>query len=181
MNTRNTSQIKFPIAPPELRLKRSTEKSLASLNELQASLVEGQRQLEANHHAIREREEWLLTEEARLQDWQNQLEQTGQVSGSSGKATDNPATLEAGWTKLHRSRELLEEEQRQLCADRLAMNEACLTLRQREADLVAREARVAEGEQRIREFEEATARKSTGVLGLTRTPFSFAKSVFTKS
>jgi chromosome segregation ATPase len=177
----NTSPISFPARPPELRLKRHTEVTMVKLNALQASLSESQRQLEADHEAMGEREAKIQAEEARLRQWQSQLEQGGAVATPPSSRAGSDSSIEAAWTKVYRTREILEEEQRHLNADRAALHAAALQLRDREAGLTAREARVSAAEQRIREIEESSAKKPSGLAGFTRSPFSFAKSAFTKS
>ena len=142
------------------------------------------RKLEAgnNQAAVREREEKLQAAEARLQQWQSQLEQGENVVAATPDASaGNDASVSAAWTKFYRSREILEEEQRQLSADRLALHEAALQLRQREVDLTEREARVSEAELQIKEIQKTLGKKASGLVGFTKAPFSFAKSVFTKT
>ena len=63
----------------------------------------------------------------------------------------------------------------------MALHEAALQLRQREVDLTEREARVSEAELQIKEIQKTLGKKASGLVGFTKAPFSFAKSVFTKT
>ena len=86
-----------------------------------------------------------------------------------------------GWNKLHRSRELLEVEQRQLSDDQHVLLQARDGLRQKEIALAAREQAVALAEAQLKLAEPQLTKPSRGLFGLTRVPFKLPNSVFNKS
>jgi len=182
----NPTHIVFPAAPPELRLKRSPATDPATLRELETALMEGQKNLQADNEALRQREENLQAYEQRLRNLQNQVQ--GAASGghvATGTANSHPAgsesALSTDWSKLHRARELLEVEQRQLSEDQHVLLQAREVLRKREVNLIAREGAVALAEAQLRVAAPEPTKPSRGLFGMTRAPFKLPKSVFTKS
>lgn len=163
----STPHITFPTPPPTLRLKRTAERRATQLCELQAALQQREQELQAYEQRLRAMHEELT-----------------QGAAAVRPMSGDDAHLAAAWSKLHRARELLEEEQRQLCSDRVALHSAREALSQREQQLIAREAAVAEAEQRLQAAApapKAKKNKADAVLGLTRAPFALARSVLRKS
>lgn len=177
----NASDIVFPSRPVELRLRRPAGQA--------STLAAEQLRLQQDLAALQEREENLRRYEEHLRAWQAQIEQgrTPPVAVSApaplrpGSLTPFPhdETLKEAWAKLHRARELLEVEQRHLRDDRLLQLEEQQALAKREAALAAREAKLEQREQQLAAREVRVT--PAGLLGLTRGPFHFARSVLPKS
>ncbi|MCF7688259.1 MAG: hypothetical protein K9M98_02170 [Cephaloticoccus sp.] len=182
----NPTHIVFPAARPELRLKRSPATDPAKLRELETALMEGQKVLQADNEALRQREENLQAYEQRLRSLQNQVQGNKpdahiSTTSTNRQSAGNESALTADWSKLHRARELLEVEQRQLSEDQHVLLQARDVLRQREANLIAREEAVALAEARLQVAAPEPTKPARGLFGLTRAPFKLPKSVFTKS
>lgn len=185
-STMNPTHIVFPAARPELRLKRSPATDPAKLRELETALMEGQKVLQADNEALRQREENLQAYEQRLRSLQNQVQGNKpdahiSTTSTNRQSAGNESALTADWSKLHRARELLEVEQRQLSEDQHVLLQARDVLRQREANLIAREEAVALAEARLQVAAPEPTKPARGLFGLTRAPFKLPKSVFTKS
>lgn len=188
----NTS-ITFPPSEPTLKLPRpSAEKWVATL-------AEERRRWQEDLEALREREQNLRDYEARLRGLQAEIDAgrgapAGAAAGARGTtlftrpsstAPFDDAGLQAAWDKLHRAREILEAEERNMRDDRIALRELETQLKRREKELAAREASLAEREALI---VAATPPPASGkdepaesaVTKFTRGPFSVARSVFGK-
>ncbi len=180
--------IAFPATQPDLRLAGAERDDSVSL------AVERQT-LEQDHEALRDREANLQDYEVRLRLWQAQIESglqqppaghyvapisLGRVPSVSPFEGD--ASLQAGWEKLHRARELLEAEQAHVRDDRLNLKETAIVLKRHEAALAAREANVARREVLLAnppaQPEEIVVKVPSALSRLTGVPFAIAKSVF---
>jgi len=185
------SIITFPPPAPDLTLFRpSTEKWAASLAEERLRFQEDQ-------DALRAREENLREYEMRLRLLQAEIE-AGRAPGTNPATRSTPSifqrpssrapfadesSLAAAWEKLHRAREILEAEQRNLRDDRISIRELELMVKQRAEEVVAREERLAEREALLSAatpvpvpLREEPAPST--VTRLTRAPFEMARSVF---
>ena len=190
--------ITFPTPEPALKLTRpSTEKWAATLAEERLRLQEDQ-------ESLREREENLREYESRLRLLQADIEanrtaSTGHTASpvpatarstppifqrptSRAPFTDDPA-LQTAWEKLHRAREILEAEHKNMRDDRISMREHELMMKRREEELAEREARVAEREALIVAATAPVGITNVGgtasaVSRITRAPFDMARSVF---
>ena len=186
------SIITFPPPGPDLRLARpSTEKWAATLAEERLRFQEDQ-------EALRVREENLRDYEARLRLLQSEIE-AGRSSTTAAPVpsmrstpsifhrpsrspfNDEPA-LASAWEKLHRAREILEAEQKNLRDDRISIHELEAMVKQRAEEVIEREARLAEREAKVATTivaappsEEETVSRVTRI---TRAPFDMARSVF---
>src|SRR3954462_7035343 len=187
--------ITFPPPEPTLKLVRPTAEKWA------ATLAEERRRLHEDHEALREREQNLRDYEARLRSLQAEIDAarpavahvpvasiarstSGNFLRPSSKApfNEDPA-LQAAWEKLHRARELLEAEQKNLRDDRIALHELDRTLKDRELSVAAREAKIAEREALIAAATPETSpveeqSERSAMSKLTRGPFNMARSVF---
>jgi DNA repair exonuclease SbcCD ATPase subunit len=198
------STITFPPAPPALKLTRAHGSNPPSEERWAATLNEERRRLHEDQEALRLREANLREYEARLRALQAEIEAGGAVvltAPARGTATpflrpsskvpfENEAALQAAWEKLHRSRELLEAEQKNLRDERIVFHEQEKALRAREEALAAREARVAEFEKLIAAAAPTAETAapaapvasehtmSAAVTRLTLAPFAMARSVF---
>jgi pyruvate/2-oxoglutarate dehydrogenase complex dihydrolipoamide acyltransferase (E2) component len=159
--------IKFPIAATEAKPARPPSEKWA------ATLTEERRRLEEDHEALREREGNLREYEARLRILQAEIEAGRTVppmpkpapeAKSPAPAASSPGTtpqfqrpssrapfgedpaLQAAWEKLHRAREILEAEQKNLRDDRISLQDLETMLKQRMEELTEREAIVAQRE-----------------------------------
>lgn len=154
--------IKFPTTEVLKPARVSSEKWAATL-------AEERRRLQEDQDSLRERETNLREYEARLRMLQAEIEAgrtvppmpmtkstpanpaghtpTPQFQRPSSRAPfgEDPA-LQAAWEKLHRARELLEAEQKNLRDDRNALRELEATLKQRTEEIAEREAVVAQRE-----------------------------------
>ncbi len=188
------STITFPPAEPTLKLPRPSAEKWA------ATLAEERRRLQEDQDALREREQNLRDYEARLRSLQAEIE-AGRTAVTDPAATETrPATagftrpssrapfqddsaLQAAWEKLHRAREIMEAEQRNLRDDRLATRELEQQVKQREEAVAAREQAVAEREALII-AATPPPQPMGGEHGMsaatlfTRGPFNMARSVF---
>ena len=175
--TMNPVHIVTPHSPPELRLHRSAPVPEPSVEEKQALLLEDQCRLQEDLTALREREENLRAYEARLRGLQQQGEHGAApwpaAAGRSPSQTPfhDDTNLSTAWSKLHRARELLEVEQRNLRDDRLALTEERNYLAKREEELALREARVVASEKMLQVKVQADIKPPTRIFGLTRSSF----------
>lgn len=185
----NTSII-FPAVVPEptLKLPRSSEKWAATL-------AEERRRLHEDQEALREREQNLRDYESRLRALQAEIEagRAPQPSlpvrsnapflrpSSQTPFVDDPV-LKSAWEKLHRAREILEAEQKNLRDDRIALQELEKQLKRRDEALTAREAKLAAREALVVAAAPAQPieddAKPSAVSKITRAPFDMARSVF---
>lgn len=188
--------VTFPSPEPELKIARPSAEKWA------ATLAEERLRLHEDQEALREREENLREYEARLRQLQSEIEsgrgatnQAGVISSptrstpplfqrpsSRAPFNEDPA-LQAAWEKLHRARELLEAEQRNLRDDRITIRELERLVKQREEALAEREMRLAEREALIVAATPATEQMVeeqgvSAVTRITRMPFDVARSVF---
>ena len=182
----NPTHITFPTTPRELRLKRSPAIDSGNFVKMQEALAKGQIALQTDNEALRLREENLQAYEQQLRELQNLVQSV--KSGASlstaptpKKSSGDESALALGWNKLHRSRELLEVEQRQLSDDQHVLLQARDVLRQKEIALAAREQAVALAEAQLKLAEPQLTKPSRGLFGLTRVPFKLPNSVFNKS
>ncbi len=188
------STITFPPAEPTLKLTRPSAEKWA------ATLAEERRRLQEDHDALREREQNLREYESRLRALQAEIDAGRAVSAapaapgarvttlyprsaSQAPFHDDPG-LQAGWEKLHRAREILEAEERNMRDDRIAMREMETQIKRREEAVTAREQLAAEREALIvaatpppQPMSEEEPEPST-VTKFTRGPFNMARSVF---
>ncbi len=189
------STITFPPAEPSLKLSRTPAEKWA------ASLAEERRRLQEDHDALREREQNLRDYESRLRSLQAEIEsgRTAPVAATSSNV-GRPVTalytrpssqvpfqedtvLQGAWEKLHRSREILEAEQKNLRDDRIAVRELEVQVKKREELVAVREQALEERAALIAEaapWPEPMAGEHTmsAVTKLTRGPFNMARSVF---
>ncbi len=183
--------ITFPPAEPALKLVRPSAEKWA------ATLAEERRRLAEDHEALREREKNLRDYETRLRALQAEIESvrpaplgepvvaarsTPAVQLAGGVVGDDSA-LQLAWKKVHRAREILEAEHRNLRDERLAMREMDVRLKQREAAVSQREERLAEREAVVLAAlppgEPAAGEPAlSAVTRLTQAPFKMARSVF---
>ena len=185
--------IVFPAPKPEIKLSLfasdRAESAIAS-----HALME-RHNLDQDHEALRDREANLRDYETHLRQWQAQLETTLQPPPTpqyiapvalgrvpSVSPFEGDATLQAGWEKLHRARELLEAEQAHVRDDRLNLKETAALLKRHEAALMAREASLAQRESILAAATAAqhaeNVKQPSAILRFTQSPFTLAKSVF---
>jgi hypothetical protein len=192
------SMITFPPSEPILKLPRQSAEKWA------ATLAEERRRLHEDQEALHEREQNLRDYEARLRSLQADIEagRSTQANGHivpgtasrSGTPTpflrpsshapfvDDPA-LQAAWDKLHRAREILEAEQKNLRDDRISVQELEKQLKRREEIVTKREAQLAAREAFLKSAA-AGAQPVNGqnpmstVSKITAAPFNMARSVF---
>ncbi|MBL9187873.1 MAG: hypothetical protein JNK23_10365 [Opitutaceae bacterium] len=159
--------IKFPTSEADLKVARPSSEKWA------ASLAEERRRLQEDQDALRERETNLREYETRLRILQAEIEAGRTVPpmpvpkpavkttppavsapaglngfqrpSSRAPFGDDPA-LQAAWEKLHRAREILEAEQKNLRDDRISLQDLETMLKQRMHELTEREAIVAQRE-----------------------------------
>lgn len=189
-----------PASEPSLKVARpSTEKWAATL-------AEERRRLQEDMDALRERESNLREYESRLRVLQSEIE-AGRVAAAAMGTTsplplrgtpppfhrpssvapfhDDPG-LQAAWEKLHRAREILEAEQKNLRDDRITMREREIQMKRREEEVAEREARLAEREALMAVAASALPESAavaeevpvSAVSRITRVPFDMARSVF---
>jgi hypothetical protein len=159
--------VKFPTAEAELKLARPSSEKWA------ASLAEERLRLQEDQDSLRERETNLREYEARLRILQAEIEagrtvpplpvaQPAPVAAPAlapGRSTPplfqrpssrapfgDEVALQAAWEKLHRAREILEAEQKNLRDDRISLQDLDVMLRQRMEELAEREAVVTQRE-----------------------------------
>jgi DNA repair exonuclease SbcCD ATPase subunit len=188
------SIITFPPPEPDLKLARPSAEKWA------ATLAEERMRFQEDQEALREREENLREYETRLRLLQAEIE-AGRGVGSaptvpatrstpalfqrpSSRAPfgDDP-TLAAAWEKLHRAREILEAEQKNLRDDRISIRELEVMVKHRAEEVAEREARLAEREALITAATPAPEpvrqeQPASAVSRITRAPFDIARSVF---
>jgi hypothetical protein len=193
------SIITFPPPEPSLKLARPSAEKWA------ATLAEERLRFQEDQEALREREENLREYESRLRMLQVEIEAGRNAAASqaahvaptarstppvfqrpSSRAPfgEDPA-LQAAWEKLHRAREILEAEQKNLRDDRIAIREMELMVKRREQDVSEREVRLAEREALVTAAMPASADAVveghphvSAVSRITRAPFDMARSVF---
>jgi len=178
----NASDITFPSASPELKVKRTRSTGTAP------SHLEESFKLEQMLAEVQIREENLRAYESHLRTWQEQLDAAHPQPPTkrpslhpfvSALAMREEGGLQAAWEKVHRSREILEAEQKHLIDDRLLLQEREAALKKREAALALREERLAARELAPPPAAKPKAKKApTAMEKLTRAPFAMAKSVF---
>jgi hypothetical protein len=191
--------ITFPPPEPELKLARPSAEKWA------ATLAEERLRLQEDQEILREREKNLREYESRLRSLQAEIESVrapaataAPVSTAHARVTpplfhrpssrapfsEDPA-LQVAWEKLHRAREILEAEQKNLRDERIAIREQETLVKRREEELTVREARLAEREALVAAATTGTAPiakedKRSAVTRITRAPFDMARSVFGK-
>ena len=188
------SIITFPPPEPDLKLARPSAEKWA------ATLAEERLRFQEDQEALREREENLREYEARLRLLQAEIEagrapvqapvaaptrstpSLFQRPSSRAPFTDDPA-LGSAWEKLHRAREILEAEQKNLRDERITIRELELMVKQRAEEVAEREARLAEREALVTAATPAPApvqeeQPVSTVTRITRAPFDMARSVF---
>jgi len=187
--------IHFPQRTVELKVQRTRppcQPDPAAVEEVPAGSVAPWGGTAGDLEALRVCEENLRAYEARLREWQTELEQAQQRISPRASAqpwqrrTELAAPAQQdGWQKLLRARELLEVEQKNLRDDRITLQGFEQQLKEREARLAEREARVTAREQVLAAARPplpaavARAKKpATAIDTLTRAPFALAKSVF---
>ena len=188
------SIITFPPPEPDLKLARPSADKWA------ATLAEERLRFQEDQEALRMREENLREYEARLRLLQAELE-AGRASSSPHHVamptrstapffqrpsrapfTDDPA-LSSAWEKLHRAREILEAEQKNLRDDRISIRELEIMVKQRAEEVAERESRLAEREALVTAatpapISEPEEQPASAVTRFTRAPFEMARSVF---
>jgi hypothetical protein len=190
----NTSTTPFPAPAPALKLARRSV-PLPEPDPVSSSVNLNERmQLDADLAELREREANLREYEARLRAWQDQLDadvllpRAAPLRTLSNSNASTNVELQAAWEKFHRAHALLEAEQRQMRIDRVVTDENASALQRREAELAAREAKVAEWEQQMAiaaaatqaQAEAADPKKNSTMQRLTQAPFMAAKAVFSR-
>jgi hypothetical protein len=127
------SIISFPTPEPELKVARPPAEKWA------ATLAEERLRLQEDQDSLRERESNLREYESRLRMLQAEIEAGRTIASAStpivaqrstppmfqrpssrAPFTDDPA-LQVAWEKLHRAREILEAEQKNLRDDRVSI------------------------------------------------------------
>lgn len=195
------SIISFPSPEPELKIARPPAEKWA------ATLAEERLRLQEDQDSLREREDNLREYESRLRMLQAEIEagrslaaaaQTQapmapqrstpslfQRPSSRAPFTDDPA-LQVAWEKLHRAREILEAEQKNLRDDRVSIREQEVMVKQRLEEIGEREVQLAEREALVLAAMPAPeapepaveAPPVSAVTRLTRAPMDLARSVF---
>jgi chromosome segregation ATPase len=183
----NAPDITFPSASPELKVKRTRSAGTGSAADGSASQLEERFKLEQILAEVQTREENLRAYEARLREWQEQLDgahpqppikRPSLHPFVSTHTLRDESGLQAAWEKVHRSREILEAEQKHLIDDRLLLQERETALKKREAALALREERLAAREQAAPVAKPKTKKAPSAMESFTRAPFAMAKSVF---
>jgi chromosome segregation ATPase len=193
------SIISFPTPEPELKVARPPAEKWA------ATLAEERLRLQEDQDSLRERESNLREYESRLRMLQAEIEAGRTIASAtntpivtqrstppmfqrpSSRApfTDDPA-LQVAWEKLHRAREILEAEQRNLRDDRVSIREQEVMVKQRLEEIAEREVKLSEREAVLAAatpppvesvVSDEPAPVST-VTRLTRAPMDLARSVF---
>jgi hypothetical protein len=197
----------FPVSTPNVNLAGGSEPPMSldpsQLAERAAALTAERRRLEEDSEALRLREANLREYEARLRAVQDEMDasQGGRAQSTAPFASrsvapfptrsmtpfPNDAALEAAWQKLHRAREITAAEQAHLRDDRIAMHAFEAELKEREAAVAAREARIAEIERNCagstpssepkREQTPTPPKTVSAFTRLTRAPFLMAENV----
>ncbi len=123
------------------------------------ALAEERRRLFEDQNMMRDREQNLRAYEARLHVLQSEIDASRARHAPALRKEPWPGSnelgmerdLSAGWEKLHRTREILEAEQRNMRDERVAWRDLAAELKRRaeavaarEADLDAREAQLDE-------------------------------------
>ena len=184
------SIISFPPPEPDLRLVRPSADKWA------ATLAEERLRFQEDQEALRVREENLREYEARLRLLQAEIE-AGRTpvavpTRSTAPFFQRPSSrvpfaddsaLATAWEKLHRAREILEAEQKNLRDDRISIRELEIMVKQRAEEVAERESRLAEREALLATATSApvfVAEEETpsAVTRFTRAPFEMARSVF---
>ncbi len=192
------SIISFPTPEPELKVARPPAEKWA------ATLAEERLRLQEDQDSLREREGNLREYESRLRMLQAEIEAGRTIASATNTPivtqrstppmfqrptsrapfTDDPA-LQVAWEKLHRAREILEAEQKNLRDDRVSIREQEVMVKQRLDEVAEREAQVT-----AREALAAAAPPPppapvaddpapvSAVTRLTRAPMDLARSVF---
>ncbi len=152
--------VKFPTAESELKLARPSSEKWA------ATLAEERLRLQEDQESLRDRETNLREYEARLRILQAEIEAGRSVppiplAAAAAPARSTPSlfqrpssrapfgedpALQVAWEKLHRAREILEAEQKNLRDDRISLQDLEVMLKQRMVELTEREAVVAQRE-----------------------------------
>lgn len=185
------SIISFPTPEPELKVARPPAEKWA------ATLAEERLRLQEDQDSLRERETNLREYESRLRMLQAEIE-AGRTIASATNApivtqrstppmfqrpssrapfTDDPA-LQVAWEKLHRAREILEAEQKNLRDDRVSIREQEVMVKQRLEEIAEREALVAAATPPPTAPVVAAAAPVSAVTRFTRVPMDLARSVF---
>jgi hypothetical protein len=190
------SIITFPPPEPALKLARPSAEKWA------ATLAEERLRLQEDQEALREREENLREYENRLRMLQAEIEagRTSTLSPLPATTRSTPSifqrppsrapfnedpALQGAWEKLHRAREILEAEQKNLRDERIMIRELELGVKRRAEEVAEREARLAEREALVtaatlapQPVSEPPPAQSSTVSRITRAPFDMARSVF---
>ncbi len=191
------SLISFPAPEPDLKLARPSAEKWA------ATLAEERLRLQEDQEALREREDNLREYETRLRMLQAEIEagRSAMPSPAAHASRSTPpmshramtrasfgddVSLTAAWEKLHRAREILEAEQKNLRDDRISIRELEIMVKQRAEEIADREARLMEREAMLAAatpppapvVEEAPVSTVSAVSRITRAPFVMARSVF---
>ncbi len=190
--------INFPTPEPELKLARpSTEKWAATLAEERLRLQEDMDALREREENLREYETRLRSLQADIESGRNSLSPHGTISPMTSRSTpslfhrqtshtpfNEDPSLQVAWEKLHRAREILEAEQKNLRDDRITMQEMEVMVKRREEAVTERETRLAEREALFNVASNGgsaapvEAHSSSAVSRITRMPFDMARSVF---
>jgi hypothetical protein len=188
------SIVTFPPPEPDLKLARPSAEKWA------ATLAEERMRFQEDQEALREREENLREYEARLRLLQAEIEagrapahhavptpvrstpSIFQRASSRAPFTEEPA-LAGAWEKLHRAREILEAEQKNLRDERIAIRELETMVKHRAEEVAERESRLAEREALVTAATPPpepvrTEQSVSAVTRITRAPFVMARSVF---
>ena len=188
------SIISFPTPEPELKVVRPPSEKWA------ATLAEERLRLQEDQDCLRAREGNLREYETRLRMLQAEIEAGRVIAAASKPAvptrstapvfqrpssrtpfTDDPA-LQVAWEKLHRAREILEAEQKNLRDDRVSIREQEVMVKQRLEEIDAREASIAEREALLAAATPAPRAADESAMAavtrLTRSPLDLARSVF---
>jgi hypothetical protein len=183
--------ITFPPAEPTLKLARPAEKWAATLAEERLRLQEDQEILRAREQNLREYENRLRTLQAEIEAGRAAVAQPTTGSRyispvvprtSSGTPFLEDPALTAAWEKLHRARELMDAELKNLRDERIAIREMETQVRRRDEVMTARETLLAQREaltpvEATEETAAAPAQSKSAVSRFTLAPFNMAMAV----
>ena len=184
--------ITFPPAEPTLKLARPAERWAATLAEERLRLQEDQEILRAREQNLREYESRLRILQAEIEAGRAAVAQPAAGSRfispaavprtSSGTPFLEDPALTAAWEKLHRARELMDAELKNLRDERIAIREMETQVRRREEVMTARETLLAQREAvtptpNVEQTSAAPVQAMSAVTRLTRGPFNMAMAV----
>jgi hypothetical protein len=186
--------ITFPAAEAELKLSRPGEKWAATLAEERLRLQEDQEILRAREHNLREYEHRLRLLQAEIEAGRaaanyypsptsRSMPPIASRPSNGSSFLEDPA-LNAAWEKLHRARELMDSELKNLREEQIALREMESHVRAREESVATREAQLSAGDVVVPvaaspdvPVDTPAAQSRSAVTRFTRVPFNMAMSV----